>query len=114
MDIFHDWQPREIEAMQRATAWLRSIQPKKKKMSTTNDITGDSIQTKPASKDYRDGWERIYGSGTFQNGNNHDSDVVMPRERTLTRRNAGDDRDVASERDETPAGQDKPPYEDSL
>ena len=74
MDIFHDWQPREIEAMQRATAWLRSIQPKKKKMSTTNDITGDSIQTKPASKDYRDGWERIYGSGTFQNGNNHASD----------------------------------------
>ena len=95
MDIFHDWQPREIEAMKRATARLRSIQPKKKKMSSTNDITGDSIQTKPASKDYSDGWERIYGSGTFQNGNNHYSEVV-------------------SERDETPAGQDKPPYEDSL
>ena len=27
MDIFHDWTPREIEAMQRATAWLRAKQP---------------------------------------------------------------------------------------
>ena len=27
MDIFHDWQPREIAAMKRATAWLRAMQP---------------------------------------------------------------------------------------
>ena len=30
MDIFHDWQPREIEAMKRATAWLRAMQPPEK------------------------------------------------------------------------------------
>jgi len=24
--IFHDWRPREILAMQRATAWLRAMQ----------------------------------------------------------------------------------------
>lgn len=26
-----------------------------------NDITGDSIQTKPGTDLYRDGWERIFG-----------------------------------------------------
>lgn len=30
-------------------------------MSTRNDITGDSIQTKPTSQKYRDNWERIFG-----------------------------------------------------
>jgi len=30
-------------------------------MSTKNDITGDSIQTKIGGKDYADGWDRIFG-----------------------------------------------------
>jgi len=31
-------------------------------MSTArNDITGDSIQSKPSSDLYRDNWERIFG-----------------------------------------------------
>jgi len=53
-------------------------------MSSTskNDITGDTIQTKPASAAYRDGWDRVFGSGTFQNGNNHNSDVSSEREET--------------------------------
>ena len=28
MDIFEDWQPREKAAMERATAWLRAVQPR--------------------------------------------------------------------------------------
>ena len=30
-------------------------------MATTNDITGDSIQTKTNTEQYRDGWDRIFG-----------------------------------------------------
>jgi len=30
-------------------------------MSTTNDITGDSIQSKPNNDLYRDNWEKIFG-----------------------------------------------------
>lgn len=30
-------------------------------MATTNDITGDSIQTKTNTDQYRDGWDRIFG-----------------------------------------------------
>lgn len=30
-------------------------------MSTKNDITGDSIQTRPSTSAYRDGHERIFG-----------------------------------------------------
>jgi hypothetical protein len=30
-------------------------------MATTNDITGDAIQTKNVSDNYRDGWDRIFG-----------------------------------------------------
>jgi len=26
-EIFHDWMPRELEALKRATAWLRAMQP---------------------------------------------------------------------------------------
>lgn len=29
-----------------------------------NDITGDSIQSKPSTDLYRDGWERIFGKKT--------------------------------------------------
>jgi hypothetical protein len=28
----------------------------------TNDVTGDSLVSKPADDKYRDGWERIYGN----------------------------------------------------
>ena len=28
-----------------------------------NEITGDSLITKPASNSYRDGWDRIFGGG---------------------------------------------------
>ena len=31
-------------------------------MSDTNDITGDAQQTRPPSDEYREGWERIFGS----------------------------------------------------
>lgn len=30
-------------------------------MATKNDITGDSLKSKPASQKYRDNWERIFG-----------------------------------------------------
>lgn len=30
-------------------------------MATTNEITGDSIQTKTNTEQYRDGWDRIFG-----------------------------------------------------
>jgi hypothetical protein len=30
-------------------------------MPTTNDVTGDSIQTKQATDKYREGWETIFG-----------------------------------------------------
>jgi len=30
-------------------------------MATSNDITGDSIQTKTNTDQYRDGWDRIFG-----------------------------------------------------
>lgn len=29
--------------------------------SNRNDVTGDLIQTKPATKLYEEGWERIFG-----------------------------------------------------
>ena len=31
-------------------------------MATSNDITGDAIQSKPSTDLYRDGWERIFGA----------------------------------------------------
>lgn len=31
-------------------------------MAATNDITGDSLQSKSNSDSYRDGWERIFGN----------------------------------------------------
>lgn len=31
-------------------------------MATRNDITGDSIKTRPSSDAYRNEWERIYGA----------------------------------------------------
>ena len=30
-------------------------------MAAQNDITGDSLVSKPASSDYRSGWDRIFG-----------------------------------------------------
>ena len=30
-------------------------------MATTNDITGNTIQTKGVTDAYRDGWDRIFG-----------------------------------------------------
>lgn len=38
-------------------------------MTTKNDITGDSIVSKPSSQSYRDGWDAIFG-----NKENTDSD----------------------------------------
>jgi hypothetical protein len=43
-----------------------------------NDITGDSIQSKPSSDLYRDGWERIFGKkppSDTQNTQDHDQDT---------------------------------------
>jgi len=31
-------------------------------MTTTNNITGDKIQTRPNSDKYRENWDRIFGS----------------------------------------------------
>lgn len=31
-------------------------------MTSTNDVTGDPIKTKVATDEYRDNWERIYGT----------------------------------------------------
>lgn len=31
-------------------------------MTAKNDITGDSIKTRPSTDSYRDSWERIYGA----------------------------------------------------
>ena len=33
-------------------------------MSSTNDITGDSIQTKPSSQAYREGYDRAFSKPT--------------------------------------------------
>ena len=30
-------------------------------MATRNDVTGDSIASKPSTDAYRDGWDRIFG-----------------------------------------------------
>ena len=46
MDIFHDWSKSEIEAMKRATAWLRSIQrPKPESRKPTQKL---KLWTNPA------------------------------------------------------------------
>jgi len=34
-------------------------------MTSRNDITGDKLQTKPATKQYRDGWEAIFGKAGY-------------------------------------------------
>lgn len=31
-------------------------------MTATNDVTGDPIKTKVTTEEYRDNWERIYGT----------------------------------------------------
>jgi hypothetical protein len=31
-------------------------------MTAHNDITGDSINTKPSTDAFRDGWDRIFGT----------------------------------------------------
>jgi FAD/FMN-containing dehydrogenase len=35
-------------------------------MATTNDITGDAIQTGVVTNSYRDNWEKIWGKKTPQ------------------------------------------------
>ena len=35
-------------------------------MASINDITGDSIQTKATTKDYRDNYDRIFGKKVSQ------------------------------------------------
>jgi hypothetical protein len=51
-------------------------------MTTTNDITGDSLTTKTNTDAYRDGWERIFGNkekvndGQRDTGNKHDGTDV--------------------------------------
>ena len=34
-------------------------------MTCRNDITGDKIQTKPGTKQYRDGWDAIFGKAGY-------------------------------------------------
>jgi hypothetical protein len=36
--------------------------PNQKKYTATNDVTGALLKSKPPSKEYEDGWERIFGS----------------------------------------------------
>ena len=31
-------------------------------MTTTNDVTGDRLASKPNSKKYRDNWDKIFGN----------------------------------------------------
>lgn len=38
----------------------------RKSMATHNDVTGDEIISKPSSKEYEDGWERIFGKKPIQ------------------------------------------------
>jgi len=33
-------------------------------MTTTNDVTGDSLVSKPTSDLYRENWDRIFGNKT--------------------------------------------------
>ena len=40
-------------------------------MAAKNEITGDSIASKPPNESYRDGWERAYGSGRERAKNEH-------------------------------------------
>ena len=45
-------------------------------MATKNDITGDTLKTKPASDKYRENWDRIFGKKTQEvrgdrNGTKH-------------------------------------------
>jgi len=44
------------------------------KKTARNDITHDKIKTKPANKKYAEGWDRIFGGGSFQNGKDHTPD----------------------------------------
>jgi hypothetical protein len=37
-----------------------------KEVTTTNDITGDKLQTKPTTDKFREGWEHIFGQKNKQ------------------------------------------------
>ena len=50
-------------------------------MSAENDITGDSITTKPTSTAYRDGWERI-----FQHRKRAQAEIVEKRAAQIRRK----------------------------
>jgi hypothetical protein len=46
--------------------------------TSTNDITGDKIQSKPSSQKYRDGWDLIFNKNK-QEGNKNDNSQFMGR-----------------------------------
>lgn len=37
-------------------------------MASRNEITGDEIKSKPTSKEFTDGWERIFGKKNIEEG----------------------------------------------
>lgn len=41
--------------------------------TSKNDITGDTISTKPVTDQYRENWEKIFGNKTNQKENNQNS-----------------------------------------
>lgn len=50
-----------------------------------NDITGDMIRTKPATKEYQDNWDRIFGNAkdSKEDGDAaevQDEDIAKPEE----------------------------------
>jgi hypothetical protein len=47
-------------------------------MTSKNPITGDKLQTKPSTKEYRDGWEAIFGKAGYPSPAS--SDLESPKE----------------------------------
>jgi|14BtaG_2_1085337.scaffolds.fasta_scaffold12588_4 hypothetical protein len=88
-DVFHDWNPREIDALKRATAQLRSKQPQKKELNVEKpNLKGCYYSTSHHCYiiNIYDGKERIYA------GRLHDWDrskaLKIQREASLNHHHA--------------------------
>lgn len=56
-----------------------------KTMTTKNSITGDMIRTRPATKEYQDNWDRIFGNEKDSEADGdaaslQDADIAVPEE----------------------------------
>lgn len=58
-------------------------------MTTRNDITGDTLQTKATTDKYRDGWDRIFGKKELDD--NGGGEVGIPRPSRSVKRQPDED-----------------------